>query len=91
MAVFFSPKLSATKTLDEGKTPMVLLQVNDESGQGWLALNNDLVVDTVPPYVLNVESSKRNGKGFVFFPLGFYSSFWGRFFLNKIIKTPLLR
>ncbi|CAM9430418.1 unnamed protein product, partial [Laminaria digitata] len=39
---------------------MVLLQDGDGSGQGWLALNNDLVVDTVPPYVLNVESSKRN-------------------------------
>ena len=41
---------------------MVLLEDTGGSGKGWLAQNNDLEVDTVPPYVLNVESSKRNGE-----------------------------
>ena len=56
---------------------MVLLQANDDNGQGWLALNNDLVVHTVPPYVLNVESGKRNGKNdCLWVSLGFFFSFF---------------
>lgn len=45
---------------------MILLDAVDEGGQGPLGINNDLVVDTLPPYVLDVASSKPNGKFLLF-------------------------
>lgn len=34
----------------------------DAEEKGPLGTNKDLVIDTLPPYVQNVASSKRNGK-----------------------------
>lgn len=41
---------------------MVIILDTVVEGQGSLGMQKDLVIDTLPPYVLGVASSKRNGK-----------------------------
>lgn len=41
---------------------MVLLQQDIHGGTASLSFFKDIVIDTTPPYVLNVASSKRNGE-----------------------------
>lgn len=40
---------------------MIILDTIVEE-QGSLGMHKDIVIDTLPPYVLDVASSKRNGK-----------------------------
>lgn len=41
---------------------IILLNAVEEGEQGWLGMNNDLEVDTEAPYVVDVASSRPNGK-----------------------------
>lgn len=54
--------LPTAQSVDEVRTPMVLVLDTETSGQGSLGMNKDLTINTLPPYVLDVASSKRNGK-----------------------------
>ncbi|CAN0537599.1 unnamed protein product, partial [Ectocarpus sp. 12 AP-2014] len=56
------PEGSSVLSVDEARTPMVLVLDTETSGQGSLGMNKDLTINTLPPYVLDVASSKRNGK-----------------------------
>ncbi|CAM9210897.1 unnamed protein product [Ectocarpus sp. 13 AM-2016] len=54
------PEGSSIRSVDDARTPMVLVLDTETSGQGSLGMNKDLAINTLPPYVLDVASSKRN-------------------------------
>lgn len=49
-----------TKSVVDGRRPMLIVLGGE--GKGPLGAYKDLVIDTTPPYVLDIASSKRNGK-----------------------------
>lgn len=52
----------AVQSVADDLRPMILILDTVVEGQGPLGMHKDVVIDTLPPYVLGVVSSKSNGK-----------------------------